>query len=229
VSVPVDAVIVVEVAPAGTVAVAGTARAAALLARLTVAPPAGAALDRVIVQVVVAFDGMFAAELWMPDNVAGVTSESAAVLETPPKDPVTVAAWSAVKFEALAVNVALLAFAGIASDAGTVRWAVLELRVTVVVVGAGPDKEAVQVADALGARLPGLQATAVRLSVGVGVVRVIVPLTPVTGTLLPAADTPRALLTVMTAVLMPCASVTDTFATTPLAMAVAFPPVARHV
>ena len=100
-----DAVTVVEVAPAGTVAEAGTASAAALLARLTVAPPDGAALDRVIVHVVLVLDARLAAKHWIPDNVAGVISERAAVLETLPKDPMIVAVWSALKFDALAVNV----------------------------------------------------------------------------------------------------------------------------
>jgi hypothetical protein len=223
----VDAVTVVEVAPVGTVADAGMASAAVLLERLTRAPTEGA-LDRVIVHVVLVLEARLAAEHWMPDNVAGVASESVAVLEAPPRDPVIVAVWSTLKFDALAVNVPLLALAAIANDTGTVTLAVLELNITLVAAGAGPDRDAVQVADAFGARLPGMQAIPVRLSVGVAD-RVTVPFTPVSGTALPVASTPRALLTEITAVFTPCTSVTVTSATTPLGMTVEFPPVARHV
>ena len=60
----------------------------------------------------------------------------------------------------------------------------LEFSVTLVAAGAGPDSDAVQVADALGARLPGLQVIPVRLRVEVAA-RVTVPFTPVSGTALP--------------------------------------------
>ena len=216
-----------EVAPVVTVADAGMASAAVLLERLTMAPTEGA-LDRMIVHVVLVLEARLAAEHWMPDNVAGVANKSVAVLEAPPKDPVIVAVWSTLKFDALAVNVPLLVFAAIANDTGTVTLAVLELNVTFVTAGAGPDSDAVQVADAFGARLPGLQTIPVRLSVGVEA-RVTVPFTPVSGTALPVAETPRALLTDTTAVFTPCTSVTVTSATTPLGMTVEFPPVARHV
>ena len=87
-------------APADTVVEAGTVSADALLARLTVAPPAGAALDRLIVQVALALDDRLAVEHWIPDNVVCATSESVAALETPPKDPVIVAVWSKLKADA---------------------------------------------------------------------------------------------------------------------------------
>ena len=55
-TVPLVALKVAEVAPAATVTDAGTVNAELLLARFAAAPPAGAALVRVRVQVLVAFD-----------------------------------------------------------------------------------------------------------------------------------------------------------------------------
>lgn len=165
----------------------------------------------------------------MSVKVTDPTSETVADLDAPPSDPVIVAAWSVLKFDALIVNVPLLAFAGIATDEGTTRLGVLELRVTLVAAGAGPDRDAVQTPDPLGARVPGLQAIPVRVSVGVDPESVMVPSALVSGTELPVAEAPRTLPTETTAELAPDASVTETSATTPLGMAAVLGPVARQV
>ena len=86
--VPAVAVNVAVVAPAATVTVAGTVKAAALLDRLTVAPPV---FDTVAVQVELAPGPRLAGAQLSPVTVTGATSEIVAVCVLPFSVPVMVA------------------------------------------------------------------------------------------------------------------------------------------
>ncbi len=88
---PAVAVNVAVVLPAATVTEGGTARAWLSTDSETLAPPAAAALERVTVQVLVAPEGRVVGEQTSEESVAVATREREAVLDTPPKEAVTVA------------------------------------------------------------------------------------------------------------------------------------------
>ena len=72
-----------EVALAGTVTEAGAVSAAAVSARVTDIPPAGAALESVTVQEVLAFCARLAAAHWSDDTRTGATRATDACMDEP--------------------------------------------------------------------------------------------------------------------------------------------------
>jgi hypothetical protein len=102
-----DAVKLAEAVLAGTVMVPGTAnKDGRLLESETATPPAGAAFERVTVQVVLVLEPKVAVAHRRVERVTGATSESVTGLDEPFNVAVTVAVWSASSAPVLAVNVA---------------------------------------------------------------------------------------------------------------------------
>jgi hypothetical protein len=80
----VEAVNAADAAPAGTVKVAGTVNSdGRLLESESDTPPAGAALERVTVHAVTAFETRLAAAQFRPERVAGDARDSVAVTDAP--------------------------------------------------------------------------------------------------------------------------------------------------
>ena len=158
------AVNVTVVAAAGTVTDVGTVSKALLLESETSDPPAGAAPESVTVQVEAALLARLAgAQTRLVRVMVGATNEIVAVLGTPAKVAVTVAAWLLAMTPAVAVNVAVVAAAGTVTDAGTVSKALLlESETSDPPAGAGFESVTVQVEAALLARLVGAQETPVK-------------------------------------------------------------------
>ena len=80
-----------EVDPACTITEVGTVRLALSSERATTLPLAGAAFERVTVQVVLALAVKAVAVHWSEESTTGTTSERVAVLETPVREAVMVA------------------------------------------------------------------------------------------------------------------------------------------
>jgi hypothetical protein len=218
------AVKVAEAAAAGTVTEAATGSRALLLERETVAPPVGAALVRVTVQVLTAPEARLAGLHASEERVTGTTSEIVAV-DRPLREAVIVAVSLPIKLSAVATNVALLALAGIVSEEGTVRSGILEVMPTVAPpVPAVPLRVTLQVEEPAGLREPGPQLRELTLKIVWTV-----PLIADVAMACPAMDAPMALLTVMGADVTFGASVTSTVAAIPLEIVLVFSPVARHV
>jgi len=92
VSVPVAAVNVAVVAAAGTVTVDGTVRTLAIEPPIvTAAPPLGAAVDRVTVQVVLAFEARVPVAHCSEETRTATFRERLALLEEPLSEAVTLA------------------------------------------------------------------------------------------------------------------------------------------
>jgi hypothetical protein len=88
-----EAVKAAEAAPAGTVKIAGTVRSdGRLLERETATPGAGAAFERVIVHVVLAFEARLAAAHLRLERVTGANRENVVAAVEPLNVTVTVAA-----------------------------------------------------------------------------------------------------------------------------------------
>ncbi|HUI58056.1 MAG TPA: hypothetical protein VLY04_23945 [Bryobacteraceae bacterium] len=173
VKVPVVALNVAEVAPAATVTDAGTVKAALLLDSVTALPPAGAAWFSVTVQVLEALGPRLTGLQASAVTVLGAVKLIVALCELP-RVAVTVADCEVVKVPAVALNVAEVAPAATVTDTGTVNAALLLVNVTALPpVGAAWFSVTVQVLEALGPRLVGLQASAV---IVVGAVKLIVAL-----------------------------------------------------
>jgi hypothetical protein len=86
------AVKVAVVAVAGTVTEAGSVRTLAMPPEMaTTAPPVGAALLKVTVQVVLALEARVVAVHWRAEISAGATNEIVEVLEEPLREAVAVA------------------------------------------------------------------------------------------------------------------------------------------
>jgi hypothetical protein len=220
------AVKVAEEAAAGTVTEAGTVKTeVTLLDRATLEPPAGAALESVMVQVVVEDVGTVVLAHCRALSVAGASNDRLAVALTLFNVALTVAVWSAVKDPAVALKVALTALAGIETVAGSVRLPV-EVNATVVAEATAPLKVTVQTATAPGASDGGVQEIPLRREV---TMLLATPPLGMIGSWSPAAEAPRELETPMAAELAFDASVTDAVATMPLAMPVVFMPEARQV
>jgi hypothetical protein len=118
-------------------------------------------------------------------------------------------------------------FAGIDTDAGTVRLLELELSVTVAPVAVAADNPAIQVVELAGETVVGAQVMLTSVLTAAPL-RVMPPLVPVTLRGSPATEEPMTLLTVTVDVVAAEESVTETFATTPLATIPA-PPLKRQV
>lgn len=131
--VPVVTVNLADVTPDATVTEAGTLSAAALSARVIFCPPDGAALERVTVQVVLAFDPKLG-EAHCKDEIeeigAGAVNIIAALDEEPFRVAVMEAVWPELIVLVLAVKDAELALTT-RTVAGTVRAVELLTRVTV--------------------------------------------------------------------------------------------------
>ena len=163
---------VAVVAAAATVTDAGTVKAALLSEIAIVAPPVGAALLKVTVQVLEAFGprlvGLHASE----DTTTGATRLTVAFAELPLYVAVTVALWSLGMAVVAALNVAVAAAAATVTDTGTVRVVLVFVNVTnAPPVGAALVNITVQVLEAFCPRLVGLHESddtrtgAVRLTV----------------------------------------------------------------
>jgi hypothetical protein len=159
--VPALAVKLAEVPPAATVTEAGTVSRLLLEARVTAAPPVGAALVKVTVQVVDALEARLAALHCKAESAAvatGAVRESDADLELPFSATVTVAAWSVVMLPAVTVNDADVAPAATATEAGAVSSVLLLEMVTVAPpAGTAALRPAMQVVEAFEARLVAAQ------------------------------------------------------------------------
>jgi hypothetical protein len=165
VTVPAVTVKDVVVAVAGTVTEAGTVRVAFLEDRVTVVPPVGAGFDKVTVQEVLALEDRLGAVQVRDVRLTGPSREMVTGTELPLREAVTVALALAVTVPAVAVKDAVVAVARTVTEAGTVRVALLEDRVTVVPsVGAGFDSVTVQEVLVLDARLGAVQVREVRLT-----------------------------------------------------------------
>jgi ribosomal protein S8E len=149
---------VAEVAPAATVTEAGTVSRALFLERETTAPPVGAALLRVTVQVEEALE---VSEAGLQERLVGtvfVTRLTEKVTEEPESDAVMTAVLSAAMVEAVAEKVAEVAPAATVTEAGTVSAALLsERETTAPPVGAALLRVTVQVAEAPEVSEAGLQ------------------------------------------------------------------------
>ena len=98
------------------------------------------------------------------DTRVEATRLTVVVWEEPFKVALTVALWLVVKAPAVAVKVAEVAPAGTVTDAGIVSRALLSDSVTVLPAETASFKLAVQVMEAPGATVPGLQLKDVKLS-----------------------------------------------------------------
>ena len=163
--VPPLAVKLVDVAVDGTVTDAGTVKSPLLEDRLTAIPPVGAALDSVTVQEVLALVAKLEAVHVREDRLTGASSEMVTGDELPLREAVIVALAFAVIVPAVAVKLAVVAVAGTVTDAGTVKRALLEDRLTALPpVGAALDSVTVQEVLALVARLEAVQVREDRLT-----------------------------------------------------------------
>jgi hypothetical protein len=175
VTVPAVAVKFAVVAPAATVADAGTVSAALLSEIVTAVPPAGAACDMVTVHVELAPEAILAGVHASDDTVtagAGAVTVTEAVLEVPFRVAVTVTAWLVVTVPAVAVKLAVVAPDATVAEAGTVNAALLsEIATAVPPAGAACDMVTVQVELAPEAMLAGVHASDDTVT-GVGAVTV---------------------------------------------------------
>jgi hypothetical protein len=137
---------------------------------------------------------------------------------------VTVVVWSAVKPLAEAGNVPLLEPVGIVSEAGTVR--LVELEVSPTVPPPDPLSITVQVVEAFGDSVPGLQV--MELIKITGPLTVTVPAVPATWVVSPVGETPLLWFKLSGASLLPDKE-TSTVATTPSGMLAEFIPQATQV
>ncbi|MBN9662325.1 MAG: hypothetical protein J0H49_29270 [Acidobacteria bacterium] len=137
-----------EVAPAATVMEAGVVSAVLLSERVTCWPPAGAATERVTVQVAELPEGREAGEHERVLGMSGAVTVTEAVLEVPLAAAVMTTAVLEVTEAAVAEKEAEVAPAGTVTEAGMVRAALLSERVTNwPPVGAAPESVTVQEED----------------------------------------------------------------------------------
>jgi hypothetical protein len=210
--------------PAPTVTEPGTVSAVALLDSVTVAPPV---FDRVTVHVAFAPDPRLVGLHVSPLTTVAVASEIAAVCVLPFSFAVTVAVWSLVIVPAVAMNVAVVLPDPTVTEAGTVNAAaLLDKETTAPPAGAEAFSEAVHVANPPEPRDAGAQLTALR--VGSGAVPVTMPPTPLSGSEVPAAETPNVFVTLIGVLATPDAIVTLTTATTPFCITVVLKPASKH-
>jgi hypothetical protein len=122
VTVPAVTVKLAAVEPAATVTEPGTVNEALLAESATVPPPVGAACDNVTTHVELLPELTVVGAHWrfVTVTAAGVTV-SAAVVDVPFNDAVTVAAWLEVTVPAVAVKLALVPLAGTVTDVGMVK------------------------------------------------------------------------------------------------------------
>lgn len=224
------AVKVAEVEPAGTARVAGPVSAELLEVSETRAPPAGAGPFRMTVHVAeppgARLEGWHATEVSTAAAKGGV-SVKFAVCETPLKVAVTVMLWFVLTNAAAAVKLAEVAPPATVTAPGTVRLVALLLRVTAVPpAGAAALRVTAQFALPGVTMEVGLHPSELRLTAGVTVMLLPVPLT---ARARPLGRAPNVPLT--PTLVVPDASVTVMLAvaTTPSLIGVVFRPNATHV
>ncbi|MCX6634225.1 MAG: hypothetical protein NT090_03940, partial [Acidobacteria bacterium] len=152
---------VAELAPAATVADAGTPKLARLLVRAMAAPPEGAAADRETVHVADAAPVIVVGvhDKALNCGAGGWTVTVVVTLSLPVA--VIVTGWLAVTGPAVALKVALVEPAGTVTEAGTVRATLLALKVTAnPLAGAALVRLTVQVLNAPEFTVEGEQASA---------------------------------------------------------------------
>jgi hypothetical protein len=153
--VPVKTVVVV---PAGTMTKPGTVRAAPLLERPTGIPPAGAAVLKVILQIVLSPDATDAGTQLRLDGTGGTTSVREAVAEMPLRLAVSTAVLSPVTVDAQALNAAVEAPAATVTEAGVVSKSLLPDSLTATPPAwAGADRVTMQLAVPFPTSEDGLQ------------------------------------------------------------------------
>lgn len=145
--------------PAKTVTWLGAVRFRLLLDSVTLAPPAGAGVFKVTVQVVVPPPGKVVGLQASEDKLCSVVMKlSTVVCETPLKLAVSTAEpFALTAFAALAVKAALVAPVGIVTDPGTVTNGFPLNRLTTMLPVAAPVNVTVHVALAGGVNVLGLQ------------------------------------------------------------------------
>lgn len=164
----------------------------------------------------------------MPVSVVGATSEIVACAVEPPSVAVMVALSFLLKLSAVATNVPLLAFAAIATEAGTDRSDMLETIPTVAPPApAGPLRFKVHVDVPAGFSVPGLQLNDEIVKTD-WTICTVAP-APVVVIPSPPGVAPKALVTEMGADVPLAASVTFTVATTPLAIVLSLSPAATQI
>jgi hypothetical protein len=151
---------VAEVAAAATVTDVGTVRVALVFVRVTLAPPVGAAFVSEIVQVLEAFGPRLVGLQASEDTRTGATRLTVALAELPLYVPVMVALELLAMAVVVALKVAEVAAAATVTDVGTVRVALVFVRLTLAPpVGAALVSEIVQMLEEFGPRFVGLQAS----------------------------------------------------------------------
>jgi hypothetical protein len=208
------AVKVAVVAVAATVTDAGTVTAeVALLERVTVEPPVGAALESVTVQVVVEEAVRVVLVHCKEVRVIGAVTVKVAVLLAPLRVAVMVGAWSEVTAAAVAVKVAVVAAAATVTDAGTVTAEVALLETVTVEppVGVALDSVTVQGVVEDAAKVVLVHCKEVMLIGGAVIVRVAVLLEPLRVAVMVGvwSEVTAAAVAVKVAVVAAAATVTD--------------------
>src|SRR4029077_18044043 len=165
VTVPAVAIKEAEVEVAGTMTEAGTVKVGLLEASETAVPPAGAALDNVTVQEVLAFEARLEAVHVREDRLTGASKEIVTGDEVPFRDAVTVALALDVTVPAVAIKEAEVEVAGTMTEEGTVKVGLLEASETAVPpAGATLDNVTVQEVLAFEARLEAVHVREDRLT-----------------------------------------------------------------
>lgn len=155
-TVPAAAVKLAVVALAVTLTDAGTLTVDVLDEMFTLAPPLGAAVESVTVQVLLPFDDNMLGTHWTDERLVGATSTMFVVCEMPLRVAVTVPLPLAPIEPALAVKLAATAFAGMLTEAGTVKAALFDESETVTAAGVVLDRVTVQELEVYETRLPGV-------------------------------------------------------------------------
>ncbi len=151
---------VADFAAAATVTDVGTVRAALVLVNATTAPPAGAGCDKIRVQALDVFCGRFVGLHISNETDPDVTRPIVAFAELLLYVAVTVALWLVPIVVVVALNVVVVAAAATVTEVGTVRVAFVFVSATTAPpAGAGCVNVTVQVLEAFGPRLVGLQAS----------------------------------------------------------------------
>lgn len=215
---------VAAVVPAATVTKAGTVRVGLLLDRLTLAPPVGAGLVRVTVQVLEALGPRLVGEQNSEETRTGATRDTLAEVEFPLREAVSSAVWSEDSVPAVAVKVAVKEPVGIVTLAGTMSAGKLELSPITTGLVAAALRLTVQVLVPPEDNEPGVHAREVK-----DATTKMLPPVPDTGMGYPATDAPKVSLTPMENEPAPGASVTVTTATFPSRIVFVFSPLVRQM
>ena len=219
------AVKVAERAPAATVIEAGTETAALLEARETEVPAAGAALERVMVQVVLVFAGSDVAAHWRAEMTGNADRERAVVCDVPLREAVTVAVWSAVNEPAVTEKEAEVAAGDTATEEGMVNSVELVVTLMAVLNETGALRVTEQFVVIPGISTLPAHASPVNAGGGVGAG----PAATETASASPEAEAATAEPMVTDVFVTPATRFMDTFARTPSEITFEFGPEAMQV